>query len=355
MEQTSSILINQVKLKRKKYIVIGVILFIALIGIALVSISLGKAEIPIKDIIKIIVGKITLNPGLYSHIKPYKAAIVWDIRLPRILIGVIVGTGLAVAGTVFQSLLMNPLADPYTIGVSTGAAFGASLIIYINLFISSVQIAITPFAFLGAFITLLLVLKIANRGGIINSSNLIISGIIVSSILSAGISFLKNAAGEQVSAIIFWLMGSLASRTWAHVMIAYPIIIVAILVCVYYSDDLNLLCLGEKDAKGLGVDIDKMRRIFLIMGAMITAVCVSVSGIIGFIGLIIPHLLRFSVTSDNRSLIPLSGLMGGVILVLADNISRVMFTTEVPVGVLTTLLGGPFFIYIFIKRNKQIQ
>lgn len=354
MDQSSSILINQVKLKRKKYIVIGILLFITLISIAIISISLGKAHISIKDIISIIVGKITVNQSLYSHIKPYKVAIVWDIRLPRILIGVIVGTGLAVAGTVFQSLLMNPLADPYTIGVSTGAAFGASLIIYINLFISSIQIPISPFAFLGAFITLLLVIKIAKRGGIINSSNLIIAGIIVSSILSAGISFLKNAAGEQVSAIIFWLMGSLASRTWTHVFISFPIILIAILVCTYYSDDLNLLCLGEKDARGLGVDIEKMRKIFLIMGAIITAVCVSVSGIIGFIGLIIPHLLRFSVTSDNRALIPLSGLLGGVILVLADNISRIMFQTEIPVGVLTTLLGGPFFIYIFIKKNKLI-
>jgi len=352
MDQTSSILIKQVKLKRRKYIRVGVLLFLSLISIAIISVGLGKADISIKDIISIIFGKITINPSLYSHIRPYKVAIVWDIRLPRILIGVIVGTGLAVAGTVFQGLLMNPLADPYTIGVSTGAAFGASLIIYINIFISNIQIPITPFAFLGAFITLLLVLKIANRGGIINSSNLIIAGIIVSSILSAGISFLKNAAGEQVSAIIFWLMGSLASRTWTHVLISFPIVFVATLLCIYYSDDLNLLCLGEKDAEGLGVDINKMRRIFLIMGAMITAVCVSVSGIIGFIGLIIPHLFRFSITSDNRALIPLSGLLGGVILVLADNISRVMFETEIPVGVLTTLLGGPFFIYIFIKKNK---
>lgn len=355
MDQASVAIIRQVKVKRKKYLNIGMILFLVLLVITLVSISLGKAEISIKDIVSIITGKVTLNPNIYSHIKPYKVAIVWDIRLPRILIGVIVGTGLAVAGTVFQSLLMNPLADPYTIGVSTGAAFGASLIIYINLILSSIQIPITPFAFLGAFITLLLVLKIANRGGIINSSNLIIAGIIVSSILSAGISFLKNAAGEQVSAIIFWLMGSLASRTWTHVLVAAPVILIAIFVCTYYSDDLNLLCLGEKDARSLGVDTDKMRKIFLVVGAVITAVCVSVSGIIGFIGLIIPHLLRFSVTSDNRALIPLSGLLGGVILVLADNISRVLFTTEIPVGVLTTLLGGPFFIYIFIKKNKYIQ
>lgn len=355
MDHTSSALIKQVKGKRKKYIHIGVLLFLTLIAITIVSVGLGKAEVSIKDIISIIIGKVTINPNLYSHIKPYKVAIVWDIRLPRILIGVIVGTGLAVAGTVFQALLMNPLADPYTIGVSTGAAFGASLVIYINMFISNIQIPITPFAFLGAFMTLLLVLKIADRGGIINSSNLIIAGIIVSSILSAGISFLKNAAGEQVSAIIFWLMGSLASRTWTHVLISFPIVLIAILVCTYYSDDLNLLCLGEKDAKGLGVDVNKMRRIFLIMGAIITAVCVSVSGIIGFIGLIIPHLFRFSITSDNRALIPLSGLLGGVILVLADNISRVMFATEIPVGVLTTLLGGPFFIYIFIKKNKLIQ
>ncbi|SHJ62701.1 FecCD family ABC transporter permease [Paramaledivibacter caminithermalis] len=355
MDQATILIVDQVKIRRKKHLNIGILLFLITIAIIVVSIGLGKAEISIKDIISIIVGKITVNPNLYSHIKPYKVAIVWDIRLPRILIGVIVGTGLAVAGTVFQSLLMNPLADPYTIGVSTGAAFGASLIIYINLFLSNIQIPITPFAFLSAFITLILVLKIANREGIIKSSNLIIAGIIVSSILSAGISFLKNAAGEEVSAIIFWLMGSLASRTWTHVLISAPIILISVIICTYYSDDLNLLCLGEKDARSLGVNTNKMRKIFLIIGAIITAVCVSVSGIIGFIGLIIPHLLRFSVTSNNRVLIPLSGLLGGVILVLADNISRVLFAAEIPVGVLTTLLGGPFFIYIFIKKNKYIQ
>ena len=333
--------------RRKKIFVVMLTLAILIAVILVFSIGLGKASITPSEVVKVLSGKILFKPELYDGVKEYKVAIIWDIRLPRILTGLIVGMGLSVAGSIFQALLMNPLADPYTIGVSTGAAFGATIIIYLNLFISSVQIPIMPFAFIGAILTLMIVMKIANNSGIINSSNLIIAGIIVSSILSAGISFLKNAAGEQVSVIVFWLMGSLASKSWTHVVIAGPIIIVCILIAYFYSKDLDILSLGDKDAKSLGVDVNKMRRIFLVLGSLITAACVSVSGIIGFVGLVVPHIIRFSLTTRNKSLIPLSALLGGLILMLADNLSRILFATEVPVGVLTTLLGGPFFIYIF--------
>lgn len=343
---------EKIEKKKKKYSLIMILSFIFLTITALVSIKLGAAEISSIDVIKIVAGKLTGNSDLYNDIHSYKTAIIWDIRIPRILVAMLVGCGLAVAGTIFQSLLMNPLADPYTIGVSTGAAFGASIALYFNLFLVKLQLPITPFAFLGAIITLLLVLKISNRGGVISTSNMIIAGIIMSTILSAGISFIKNAAGEQVSIIIFWLMGSLSSRTWAHVLLIVPIIIIGTIIAIYFSEDLNILCIGEKDAKSLGVNTKKMRKIFLLISSIITAACVSVSGIIGFVGLVIPHLLRFAFTSNNKVLIPLSGLFGAIILVIADSITRVLFVSEIPVGVLTTLIGGPFFIYIFIKKNK---
>ncbi|MBF8982571.1 iron ABC transporter permease [Lutibacter sp. B2] len=333
---------------------VGIMLGVILIILLFVSTNLGRADISIMDTIRVIFGKIIHNPDYYMGMKKAYVNIIWEIRLPRILIAIIVGSGLAVSGAVFQSLLMNPLADSYTMGVSSGAAFGATLAIYINLFAENFYAPITLFAFIGAFVTLLLVIYIAKVNGYLSSSNLIIAGIIVSSILSAAIKLLKNFAGENVSAIVNWLMGSLASRSWSHVYVSFPIIIVCVLVCWYYSQDLNLLCLGENEARALGVDTQKIRRIFLICGSLITAVCVAVSGVIGFIGLIVPHILRFSIGSDNRSLVPLSGILGALLLLLADTGARSLMNVEIPVGVLTTLLGGPFFIYIFVKKNKTL-
>ncbi len=346
---------NKMTHKKRKLIMMGILLFSLILFLMILSIHLGRADISPVEVLKIIYGKVTLQENALKDIKRADMAIVWDIRLPRILIAIFVGGGLAVSGTIFQSLLMNPLADPYTIGVSTGSAFGAVIAIYINLFIGEKPIPITPCAFLGAILTLGLVMKIANRKGYMSASNLIIAGIIVSSILSAGISFLKSASGEQVSVIIYWLMGSLDARTWNQVGISFPLILGGTIIAIYFSEDLNLLALGEKEARSLGVNTKKTKGIFLVTASVITAVCVSVSGIIGFIGLIVPHMLRFSLTSDNKALIPLSALLGSILLLFADNISRVLLNVEIPVGVITTLLGGPFFIYIFISRNKYIQ
>lgn len=343
-------LINRVKNKKKR-IIGAIILGLGFIFIAgIFAINAGKASIGVENVISIIGYKLGIleNAG---NIEKSKIAIVWNIRFPRILVAILVGSALAVSGAVFQSLLMNPLADSYTIGVSTGAAFGAVVAIYISLFISESIVPIMPFAFVGAILTLMLVIKISKKGGEISTSNLVIAGIIVSSILSSGISFIKSASGEQVSAIIYWLMGSLAARRWEHIVFSLPIIAIGIFICIYYSNDLNILCLGEKESRALGVNTKKVNIIFLITGSLLTATCVSISGIIGFIGLIVPHMIRFSLTSDNRLLIPLSGIYGGIILLVADTISRTMFQTEVPVGVLTTMLGGPFFLYIFMKRK----
>lgn len=315
--------------------------------------NLGEASIPIKDVVRIIVGKITRNEDMYANLSQGIVAIVWEIRLPRILCAVFVGAGLSVSGTVFQSLLMNPLADPYTIGISTGAALGASIAIYFSGILMIANIPVLPMAFAGAFLTLILVTSIANKSSGLSSANLIIAGIIVSSIMSAGISFIKYAAGEDVGAIVFWIMGSLASRTWSHVAIIVPVILIFGTVSIYYSNELNIICTGDEQAKILGVNVKKVRWILLISSSIITAACVSVSGVIGFVGLVIPHLLRFGVTSNNRNLIPLSALCGGLLLLFADNFSRVVFGGEIPVGVLTTLVGGPFFIYLFVRKNKK--
>ncbi len=335
--------------EKKKYNRLFVSLSILTILVIVVSVSLGDVKISISEIINIISSKYNLGSG---EISEFQEAIVWDIRLPRVLVGVLIGAGLAVAGAIFQSILRNPLADPYTIGVSTGAAFGAVLVIYLNM-VYSLFIPIMPVAFIFALATLFIIVKIAGFKETLHSSRLILAGIIISAILSAGISLIKSMAGEDVSAMIFWLMGSLSAKSWNQVLLLFPIITIVIVISHHYADDLDILTLGVNEAKSVGVDGEKRIKLFLVLAALLTAVCVSVSGIIGFIGLVIPHLIRMSFFAKHKYLIPISALVGGIMLSLADNISRLMFAVEIPVGVLTTLIGGPFFIYIYLSKKGR--
>ncbi|MDD4503983.1 MAG: iron ABC transporter permease [Clostridiaceae bacterium] len=343
--------IQRYKKNNTKYLIIGIVFLCVLWALLICMVSLGAMNISLVTTRDILFAKLTGNQQLLESIKPNMVSVIWDIRLPRIICGICVGMGLSIAGTIFQSLLQNPLADPYTLGVSTGAAFGASLAIFMNIMFGII-VPIPLLAFIFAFITLVLVIIIASRGGGMLSSNLIIAGIIVSAILSSGISFIKMIAGENVSAIVFWLMGSLSSRSWRDVMLVLPVVCIAGTAAFLFSNDLNVMTMGDKNATTLGVNTKRLRLLYLILGSCITAACVSVCGIIGFIGLIVPHMLRFWFTSDNRVLIPLSALMGGMLLSIADNGTRLFTTSEIPVGVLTTLIGGPFFIYIFVKRRK---
>ena len=257
------------------------------------------------------------------------------------------------SGTVFQGLLMNPLADPYTLGISSGAALGATIAIFVTSILQIGEVALLPAAFIGAFIALLFVMKIGSLSGTYSSTHLIIAGIITSSIASAAISLIKSLAGDEVSIIVFWLMGSLASRTWTHCLIILPTVLISGIVINRYSMELNLICTGEHNAMTYGVDIKRTRMILLIFASIMTAACVTVSGIIGFVGLVVPHIMRQSFTADHKLLLPLSAAGGGLMLLLADSFTRVVLTTEIPVGVLTTLIGGPFFIYQFTRKKNS--
>lgn len=335
---------------RKKCILTGFGLLVFLFLVVVISLVNGAMEIGILEVLKIMGAKIFGLDHLLLGIPDNAVSVVWSIRMPRILSSIVVGAGLAVAGAIFQSILQNPLADPYTMGVSTGAAFGASIAILFNV-IYAIYLPVSLFALVFAFATLVIVLLVARKGGGNVVSNLIISGIIVGSILSAGISFVKMLAGESVSAIVFWLMGTFDGANWADVLLVFPVVLVAVIIATIYSVDLNIMALGDKNAQSLGVNTKSRRMLFLIIGASITAVCVSICGVIGFVGLMVPHLLRFRFSSDNKQLIPLSTLVGANILCIADNLTRVFSGGEIPVGVLTTLLGGPFFIYIFVRRK----
>jgi len=329
-----------------RYLVLGIVMMVMIL---LVSVTLGEASISVSEGFTIIYNQV-LQKNVPDDIH---TAIVWDLRLPRILCGLLIGAGLAVSGVIFQSVLRNPLADPYTIGVSTGAAFGAVLAIYINM-VYGLLIPITPVAFIFAILTLVVILKIAGFNHTLHTSRLILAGIIVGSIFSAGISLLKSMAGEDVSAMVFWLMGRLSAKSWTDVLILFPLVSIGIILAFVMSDDLDVLTLGINEAKSVGLDGERSVRKFLIIGALLTAVCVSISGVIGFIGLIVPHFIRMGFTAKHRYLIPLSAVVGGVVLMLSDNISRLLFQVEIPVGVITTLIGGPFFIYIYMNKKGQI-
>jgi len=314
---------------------------------------MGYIQIPMMDIISILIGKLSGNHEIMKNTSETYLAVLFDVRLPRILTCASVGAALALSGVLFQGILLNPLADPYTLGVSAGAAFGASIAILMNF--SAAVVSVPAFAFTGACATLFVVvfLSYSSKNPIagLSSNNLILSGIIVASILSAGISFLKFIANEQVSVIIFWLMGSFASKTWSNFIVVFTFLVIGLFISMFFARDLNLISLGPKSATSLGVDLKKITFILLVTGSMIAAICVSVSGIIGFVGLLVPHMVRFITGPDNRKLIPLSMLAGAILLLFADTITRAVLPHEIPIGVLTALTGGPVFCWIF-KKNR---
>jgi len=314
------------------------------------SAGMGYIGVDFTDVARIIAGRLTGHTAWFADLDELFPVVVFDVRMPRILTAAIVGGGLAVSGVIFQGILLNPLADPYTLGVSAGAAFGASVAILLNIgFMGSYSIPLAAFA--GAATTLLFVLYLSSSSGGFSSSNLILSGIIVAAILSAGISLLKYIADEQVAVIIFWLMGSFSSKTWADVAVTLGFVSAGLVVCFFFARDLNLLSLGNRTAGTLGVNTRWVPMILLITASLIAAACVSVSGIIGFVGLLVPHMMRGITGPDNRRLIPISLVAGAVLLMTADTVTRAVLPTEIPIGVLTALFGGPFFCWVFRKRQ----
>jgi len=317
----------------------GIILFVSI----LVYSSMGYMKLPIGDVFKII---FNINDPAIGETHAF---IINEVRLPRIIVSMVAGAALSLSGLVFQGVLLNPLADPYTLGISAGASFGAALGIILGA--SFLGVFTVPFlAFIFSLLSLYTVMKMASFSGKINSISLILSGVIVGSFFSAGLSFTKYIAGDDVASIVFWLMGSFSSKTWPEAYILGGITLIGILIFLYYGDELNIITLGEKNAIAMGVDTNRVRRILLVTASIISAVAVSVCGIIGFVGLIVPHLMRFLVGTDNKKLTLICAVWGAIILSAADNLVRAVLPNEIPIGIMTALLGAPFFAFIF--RNK---
>jgi iron complex transport system permease protein len=273
--------------------------------------------------------------------------IVRDIRLPRILLGAVVGFALSTAGAIMQGFFRNPMADPSIIGVSSGAAVGAVATIAFPL---AVPFGLQTAAFVGAVIAAFVVYVIATENGRTPVATLLLAGIAIQTFLGAIISYMLLQSGESLEEAVLWLMGHLQYSTWGRVEATLPITLLFFAVLLAYARDLNVMLLGEEDAQALGIDVERTKRLLLAGSSIITAGAVAVAGIIGFVGLIIPHIMRLVVGPDHRILIPTSALAGATFLVLADTVAR-SGPAEVPVGIVTAAVGAPFFLFLLRRRE----
>ncbi|NLN86242.1 MAG: iron chelate uptake ABC transporter family permease subunit [Syntrophomonadaceae bacterium] len=327
----------------------------ALLGSLIIGITIGAVFIPPAEIANILLSHIPgLGGGLGTNRLPEHDIIIMTMRFPRVILAGLVGAGLALAGATFQGLFRNPMADPYVIGVSSGAALGAVLSIMIHpAWGIPMRFGIPVFAFVFAIITIALVYNLARVGGKVPIMTLLLAGIAINTILSAVESLCLYFSGEQLHQIVFWLMGGFSGASWDYVFMFLPYGIFGAAIIFVFARELNALLLGEESAQHLGVEVERVKRYLLMAAALLTGACVSVSGMIAFVGLVIPHIVRMLFGSDHRILLPAVALTGATFLLLADSASRVLIApSELPVGIITALVGGPFFIFL-LRRQKN--
>lgn len=334
-----------------RFVVWSLSLTLLLVLVMGAAVSWGSAELGWGDVWRTAGTKLTGS----EPVDPATEAIIWQIRLPRVILAAVVGMALAGAGVVFQGLLRNPLADPYILGVSSGAALGAAIAIFTGAGAAWLGGWTVPvWAFLLAAVALFLVLGLAGRG--LNRSTLILSGVVIQAFFGAMLTFLIGiSSAEELQRIQFWIMGSVAAREWHHIYVVLPFLIPGLTLIWLMARQLNLFSLGERSAAHLGVPVRRIRMVMLLSATLMTAAAVAVSGTIGFVGLIIPHIMRRIVGPDHRVLIPAAVLAGGLFLVGADTVARtVMEPRELPIGVVTALVGAPFFAWQ-LKRRHEYQ
>lgn len=336
-------------LQKRKYASWGVItggLSVALILSILLSLGIGSVSIPLERVIDVLLGG-----GLKLDYR-----IVMEIRLPRILLGALVGAALAVAGTAMQGVFRNPMASPYVLGISSGASFGAALAIALGISWLPGKYSVPSMAFLFCFITLFVVYAISrSKGGYVPVETLLLAGIAVGAFFNALVSLMQYFAGEDLAGIVFWMMGGLSRSDVDYVAISLPMIVLGVTIIWVLSRDLNTLMVGEEHALHLGINVNRIRIIILLASALVTAAAVSLSGVIGFVGLVIPHVARILVGPDHRILVPATVLGGAIFMVWMDTLARtVIAPAELPVGIITALLGAPFFVYLIISRRRKM-
>jgi len=317
--------------------------------------TIGPARIGFTDVLTMMLRRLPWAGSMIPRgdWPDHYETIVFQMRLARVILAALVGAGLAASGVILQGLLINPMADPYILGISQGAALGATAAMLSLGGVLALGIYTVPLvAFLGGMATSIVVYNLARVGNRVQMSTLLLAGIAVGMFLSAITSYMMITSGQNVHQILFWIIGGFAGRGWDHVMVLLPYIIIGYSLMHLYARRMNVILLGEEPAQHLGIDVERMKKVLLTAATLTTASAVSVSGVIAFVGLIIPHAVRLMVGPDHRVLLPTAALTGAIFLIIADALARVVAAPEeIPVGIITALCGGPFFIYLLRKKN----
>ena len=342
--------------KKKYYICISILCIFMLLCIG-ISASIGSSSVTVLDSFKIIFSKIPVLNKLIdtSDVKQVYEVIVWKVRLPRILQSSLVGGALAVVGCTFQAVFRNSLADPHILGISSGAALGATLAILCGITLNFFGIGIVSiFAFTGALLTVILVYHIGGLGGKIVVTNLLLTGTAISTMLSSIISLLMIYNREQLEKVYLWTLGSFSASNWSKVLFLAVVSLICVTVIFMFGRDLNIILTGDEAASSLGIDTSRIKNILIIISAVLVSASVSVSGTIGFVGLVIPHCMRLIVGSDHKILLPFSYFGGASFMIICHTIARTIAQpTEIPVGVITAFFGAPYFVYLLYRNTKN--
>jgi iron complex transport system permease protein len=323
---------------------------LCLVVVIILAVGVGSAYISPHRVLT------AISHGILGNLSSSEDTIIWQMRLPRVLLAALVGAALAVSGAAFQGLFRNPLADPYLLGVASGAGLGATTVM---VFAASVPLLMTLGVPLAAFIAGILsvacVFFLARQGRTVPLVTLILAGVVVGSVLTAATSFVMLFSRTQGLSVLSWLLGSFTFASWTKVFTMLPVLLVVLIVVLGSSRALNLLQLGEEQATQLGLPVERFKLLLIIVATLATSVAVSVSGIIGFVGLIIPHAVRLAMGADYRRMVPMVAVLGAIFLVLADLLARTLIApSQLPIGIITSLVGGPFFLYLLRKRQSEV-
>lgn len=338
-------------MKTSAKILISIFICLAII---ILGVGIGSVYIPPTDILKIIFSNIFKQP-LSNEIASNSISIIWKIRLPRAILAFIVGGALAVSGSVMQSVLKNPLASSYTLGVSSGASVGAGLVIITGFSIPILGKFTLPFVgLLSGLLTVYLAISFtAKIDKNMENNTIILIGMVFSLFINAMITLMTALAREHIQKLTFWQMGSFSLKEWSDVSILFPIVTICILILIRYAKELDIMTFGEEQAMSMGVDIQKVKWLLLGFSAALTGSAIAFVGVIGFIDLISPHVVRKIFGSSHKLVIPMSMLFGGAFMVICDLIARTIIPlSELPVGAITALIGAPFFAYVYLSKRK---
>ena len=336
-------------IKRERSPLAIIQLAVLLIVIACVSLTFGQIDVPVGKALAVIGSQLNLPGFTEADYSREQLAVIWYIRLPRMLVGVLVGAALGISGAVMQGIFSNPLADPGIIGVSAGAGLFAMVI----MLLFPEQSAMVPLAaFVGAVLSTGIVFFLACEKGI-NPLRMILAGVAVATFFGGGMAALNVFYSDRIQGTVMWMAGGFQGRSWGHVEMLLPYSAIGIIGTILCARSLNALQLGDELAKSLGVRVMRMRTILIFLSALLAAVSVSVAGMLGFVGLIVPHIMRLLIGSDHEYLLPCAAIAGGAVVTLADTAARTLFSPlEIPVGIFMSFIGGPFFLYLLKRRMR---